>query len=217
MMITISDIEVPRRPSELYTYVSDLINRIGSVETEKFAARLWKGLYKYLIREVYPLSIFCVWQFPEDNVLVKPCIGNQGHDAEIIHLPSRDITRVEIGWPIDGFQEKQDARDLNEKGGSKTHVVDHDEGKKLFSKRVLETLSDKASIDYSDCFLLIVLNLWPDFFMDIPCDRSDFDKLINDMRSVPAKAKAVYAVLMYPEYVAKIGLPPVVEIRKGKQ
>ena len=78
---------------------------------------------------------------------MKPCIGNQGHDAEIIHLPSKSITRVEIGWPIDGEQEKQDARDLNEKGGSEIHVVDHDEGKKLFSNRVLETLSDKASND----------------------------------------------------------------------
>jgi len=36
-------------------------------------------------------------------------------------------------------------------------------------------------------------------------------------RCIPAKAKEVYAVLMYPEYVARIGLPPVVEIRKGKQ
>ncbi len=196
--------EIPRKPSELRTYVSDLFARIGAVEIEKYAARLWKGPYKYLIREVYPLSIFCVWRFPEDDVLVKPCIGNQGHDAEIIHLPSEAITRVETGWPIDGEQEKQDAHDLNEKGGSQTHVVDQDEGKKLFSKRVLKTLLSKASIDYSDCFLLIVLNLWPDFFMDIPCDRSDFDKLINDMRTVQAKAKAVYAVLIDLEYVAKI-------------
>ena len=53
--------------------------------------------------------------------------------------------------------------------------------------------------------------------MDTPRDRADFDELINDMRSVPAKAKAVYAVLMYPEYVARIGLPPVIEIRKGEE
>ena len=217
MIITHSDIEVPRKPSELRAYVSDLFTRIGAVEAEKYAARLWKGPYKYLIREVYPLSIFCVWRFPEDDVLVKPCIGNQGHDAEIIHLPSKAITRVEIGWPIDGEQEKQDARDLNEKGGSDIHIVDHDEGKKIVSARILETLSNKASNDYSDCFLLIVLNLWPDFFMDTPRDRTDYDELINDMRSVPAKAKAVYAVLIDLEYVAKIGLPPVIEIRKGDQ
>jgi hypothetical protein len=169
------------------------------------------------MREVYPLSIFGVWRFPEDDVIVKPCIGNQGYDAEIIHAASQAITRVEICWPIDGEQDKQDARDLNEKGSSEIHVLDHDEGKKLVSTRVLRTLSDKASSDYSDCFLLVVLNLWPDFFMNTPSDKADFDELINDMRSVPAKAKAVYAVLMYPEYVASIGLPPVIEIRKGKQ
>ena len=217
MIITHSDLEIPRKPSELRTYVSDLFARIGAVEIEKYAARLWKGPYKYLIREVYPLSIFCVWRFPEDDVIVKPCIGNQGHDAEIIHVLSNAITRVEIGWPIDGEQEKQDARSLNEKGGSDINIVDHDENKKLVSTRILETLSNKASNDYSDCFLLIVLNLWPDFFMDTPRDRTDFDELINGMRNIPAKAKAVYAVLIDLEYVARIGLPPVIEIRKGEE
>ena len=217
MIITHSDLEVPRKPSKLRAYVCYLFARIGAVEIEKYAARLWKGPYKYLIREVYPLSIFCVWRFPEDDVLVKPCIGNQGYDGEIIHQPSGIIIRVEIGWPIDGERKKQEARDLNEKGRSKSHVWDHDEGKTLVSTRVLETLKKKASNDYSGCFLLIVLNLWPEFFMDTPRDRADFDELINDMRSVPAKAKAVYVILMYPEYVASIGLPPVIEIRKDEQ
>lgn len=207
------ELEKPRRPSELNRYVSALFAQISTIEHEKHAARLWRHSYKYLLREIYPLSIFCAWRYPNDDVIVKPCIGSQGYDAEIIHSTTHERTRVEIGWPIDGKREKQDARDLNANSITAFHVDDHDEGKALIRERMLTVLSDKAQKDYSDAFLILVLDLWPTFYLDNKRDHKDFKALLQDMRAIPVKAKAVYAVLMEPAYVQKVGLQVVVEIQ----
>lgn len=213
MIIDDRELERPRTPTELRRYVSDLFARIGAIEHEKHAARLWTDSYKYLMREIYPLSIFCAWRYPLDDVIVKPCIGNQGYDAEIVHTTTQVRTRVEVGWPIDGKREKQDSRDLNANGRTAFHVDDHDEGKALVRKRMQAALSDKAQKDYSDAFLILVLNLWPTFYLDNERDHKDIKALLQDMRAIPVKAKAVYAVLMEPAYVQKAGLEAVVEIR----
>ena len=44
---------------------------------------LHKKLYAYFIPEIYPLVIYSLWKFPDDDVYCQPKIGSQGYDAVI--------------------------------------------------------------------------------------------------------------------------------------
>jgi len=208
-----TDMEKPRTPSQLRLYVTSLLEQIGRNEEAKKLGRLRKGLSKYLIREMLPLSVFSVWKYPQDGVLCVPQIGNQGHDAIITDLNARQLIQVEITWPVDGQHENYHARSLNERGHTDVEVGDTEEGRAAVKARILEGAHAKARIDYGSAALLVVMDLWPEFFLDQPGAQAEVNDLIARLQCLHYKAGAVYLLLFPTEYVVRLGIAPVVEVK----
>lgn len=210
------ELEQPRRPSELCRYVSSLFEEIRGSEECKKQARLRKGMFKYLIREIYPLSVFAKWKYPEDNVLCVPKIGNQGYDAIITNAAGRLLEEVEITWPVEGQKENYQARCLNDRGGT-VEVGDPKEGRTGVKSRIIEAARNKAKKDYGIASLVAVLYLWPEFFLDQPDDQKDVRDIVEQLRGLEYRARSVYLILFPVEYVERLGMNPVLEIKSSEQ
>ena len=72
---TVSEIETPRRPSELRSFVNEARSRMTADETTMKSVRLFKGQTKYLLTEVVPVAQFAVWRWPLDDVKFPPFLG----------------------------------------------------------------------------------------------------------------------------------------------
>lgn len=195
-----STLETPRKPSELSRYVNCLFESIERNVESKQAARLRIGLYKYLIREIYPLSIFARWRYPDDDVLCTPRIGDQGHDAVITGIAGEPIESVEVTWPEDGKQANDEARSLNERGYTEVIGGDVSDGRSVTIGRIIQAAVRKATIDYGDASLLIVFDLYPAFFLDEPDARRDLQLLMAGLRKVNYKVRSVFLVLLPIDY-----------------
>lgn len=161
-ILTKSDMETPRTPSMLAKWYYKKYEEIRSVPEEVKKARLHNGLYGYFVPEIYPLVLYALWRFSNDDVLCQPKIGNQGFDATIwsVDQPKR-IHSVEVTWPQNGKENKVVA-DLMNTHGFHNRVGDAFEN---FNNDILQripvTAKIKALRDYRDIggsSLLIVLD-----------------------------------------------------------
>ncbi len=161
-ILTQLDMETPRRPSELAEWYYRKYDEIKFDPAEVKKARLHEGLYSYFVPEIYPLVIYSLWRFPQDDVLCKPKIGSQGYDA-IIYYPDRpdDVHAVEVTWPQDGRERKSVANLMNNRGFHGLVGDEFDRYNKDILRRVVAAAKKKSLNDYraqGGSALLIVLD-----------------------------------------------------------
>jgi hypothetical protein len=113
------EIEKERTPSELWDWLIQKVEQICSTEEGLRAFRLQKGLLKKLPEEIAPLAIFGKHNFRDtDQVLLKPVIGSQNYDAEIIDKRTEppDICYIEITQAHEGENDYWRRCELLKKG-----------------------------------------------------------------------------------------------------
>ena len=103
-----SDMERPRRPSELLAWVMAKCNELGATPDAKAFARSGALLPKKFYDEVYPLALFADREFAgRDDVLVQPNLDNDNFDGRITvgAGPGRRTIFVEVTYAKDGYDE----------------------------------------------------------------------------------------------------------------
>lgn len=208
-MISKKDLQKPRTPSELKQFREQIFKMIRQDKEIVKDARLRKELYKNLIEEIYPFSIYCDYKYRCADVLCEIVIGNQAYDGIIKDLSSGEIEYVEITWPIDGHKEMAAMRLLNDRGYTNIEVrdVDDDSERQAIINRTIEKARDKALKDYTSngtSSLIILVDIYPHFFLDNPHHQQELGNLIEQLRCIPFKVKSVYLILMPVEKIIAI-------------
>lgn len=208
-MISKEDLQKPRTPSELKQYREQIFAMIRQDKEIIKAARLRQGLYKNLIEEFYPFSMYCDHKYRGADVSCEIVIGKQGYDGIIKDRSGGEIEYVEITWPIDGHKEKAAMRLLNDRGYTNIEVqdVDYDSERQAIINRIIEKARDKALKDYTfnvTSSLIILIDIYPHFFLDNPHHQKELDNLIVQLRHIPFKVKSVYLILMPVEKIISI-------------
>jgi hypothetical protein len=208
-MVTMEDLQRPRTADELKQYVTQLFEAIRQDEEIVKIARLRRGLYKRLIEEIYPFSIYCYWRFKDRDDLCEIMIGNQGYDGIIRNPSSGEREYVEITWPIDGHKAIATARLLNEKGHTDIEIRDviDDSERQSIINRVIKKAREKALKDYTsqnNSSLIILVDIYPHFRLDFPQHQQEMANLVEQLRGIPFKVKSVYLVLMPIERIITI-------------
>jgi len=148
-ILTKIDMETPRTPSALAEWYYAKREEIRSCPNEVKKARLHQGLYAYFVPEIYPLVIYSLSRFPQDNVLCQPRIGSQGYDATICHLDRPgDVHTVEVTWPQDGKENKAVAELMNTRGFHSLVGDDFENYNRDIFQRVSATAKKKSLKDY---------------------------------------------------------------------
>ena len=84
------EMEVPRMPSELYTWITNKIESIARQEGGTNSLRLLKNGCKELIEELFPLAIWASSQNDRERLIIEPKIGSQNYDAIVKHQSPTD-------------------------------------------------------------------------------------------------------------------------------
>ena len=93
------DCEVPRTAEELIVWIESVHAKFGATDATRTHARLGTGLAKAFYEEIVPLGDLALHKYLEKpNFYLRPKIGNQNYDAEIIHKSSgrEYIKRIEF-------------------------------------------------------------------------------------------------------------------------
>lgn len=198
IVISRESLQRPRSPTGLARYLCE-VRRITEHDETRYHEGIRKsGLFRVISQELLPLSDYVLIQYPEDDVLVSPILGNQGYDAEIGRVAGKWIERVEVCMPFDGHSESQDTELAIERGFGSFHLFGP--GKELESLRpiFLRAAGCKAQKDYSDATILFVLAMLPPPKPKIFVDAysKSLDDLCSDLKRITFKAKKV--VLLAP-------------------
>jgi hypothetical protein len=206
-MLSIEALQKPRNPNELWLYVRHVFEDTRANRDLVKVARLRKGLFRRFAQELYPLSIFCKWKYPDADVLCQLVLGNQGYDAEVHHPLANRTERIEITWPADGQKEYQDALLVNERGIGLVEVGDFEEERQETVERILRIAKEKSLKDYSHpegSSLLILVDVYPYFFVENKDHRKQLSSLIKDLRKIDFRVGSVYVILMPIEKVLSV-------------
>lgn len=196
-ILTKADMENPRTPRQLASWYYSKYKEIRNDHVEVARARLHEGLYSYFVPEIYPLILFALWKYPQDNVLCTPRIGNQGYDATIHLIEEPEKTQnVEVTWPQDGRASKDVAHLLNSRGFHGRVGNEFDSYNREILERAIAKARDKSLIDYrtpGGSALLIVV--------DTECSpldngkrQSQLDLLAHDIRSINFRVDSIYLI-----------------------
>ncbi len=93
------DCEVPRTAEELITWIESVHTHFDADNATRDYARMGKGLVKPFYEEIVPLGNLARHKYLEKpGYYLRPKIGNQNYDAEIIHNSSghKHIKRLEF-------------------------------------------------------------------------------------------------------------------------
>lgn len=200
-MVTKQDLETKRTPEDLHTFVQSTLDLIRNNQDKRKEVRLKKILYKELIEEIYPFSIFCKLKYEGIKVLCQPILGNQGYDAIIETENGEAVEKVELSWPIDGQKNHSDALALNKKGHTRLEIRDVNDSapRDEVIERILKKAKDKALKDYlssEGSSLIFVLDIAPHFGMKTIEHPDEIEYLIQKLREIPFKVKNVYLLLL---------------------
>jgi hypothetical protein len=148
-LVTRSDLKLPRTPSEFNKWWWKTYDDIRHNDVEVKKARLGVGYYSQFMKELFPLAVYAPWKY-SDDVLVRPVVGNQGYDAEILEKSTnRLVHRVEVTWPGDGRLQKDVAHALNSQGYHEGHYAEEFLNyNRDIQERVLRAGRRKSTIDY---------------------------------------------------------------------
>lgn len=192
MLLSKEILEVPRTASELQAFVALKRAEIEADPEERAAALHKRGLYKPFVEEIMQLSRLAEPLFGSE-VHIRPVIGNQGFDAEILDECGQVLHRVEVTIPHDGDEAAKNARLLTSRGFGSIYTRTY--GSSVLAPifdRVVEIASQKAAKDYGDCTLIVVAA------SGFPAYRPEFDAtseqaalLVSALRTMPWKARRV--------------------------
>lgn len=191
MILEKDNLEQLRRPSELHQFFEDTKKIIAANKEDRCQANLITRPYKPFWEEILPLSVFCKFHYPADDVFVKPVIGNQGFDAEVYDEQENLITKIEIKWPRDGESEREEAQCIKKQGWVARVFEDNEYNANVLAPIITKTLEDLNKHDYSDCILLIALDLFPISLSHKP-QSDQLTTLISKMKKDLSKESLCY-------------------------
>lgn len=195
-MISSSDIEQLRSPSELKEFVLSIKSSVQENNHERHLGMLKKGWYKEFLDEIVPLSYFAVLMYPE-NWKVQPVLGNQGFDAKVFNASGDVIDHIEVTLPHDGAFEANDARLTVKRnyGQFRTTGKPGEDFDALFPF-VLETCRKKALKDYNDCTLVVAIAPMAPFRSFEEHKKNQINDLLHEMGQIEFKARKVFLLVM---------------------
>lgn len=196
-ILTQLDMETPRSPSELAEWYYRKYDEIKSDPAEVKKARLHEGLYSYFIPEIYPLVIYSLWRFSQDDVLCKPKIGSQGYDA-IIYPPDRPdyVHAVEVTWPQDGRERKSVQNLMNSRGfhgrvGDELHRYNQDILRRVVTAAQKKSLNDYRAVGGSALVIVLDTECSP---LDGSERKAQIRALSEDIRTLQFRVDSVYLI-----------------------
>lgn len=207
-VITVSDLERPRSPGALRTFVDGVFESVRADDSERHRGILEKEPYKKFFKEIVPLSHFSVLlPYPESYEVQWVC-GNQSYDALVYNETGQVVDSVEITTPHDGWAKAQDAELVVKQGYGKVHVGTPGDEFDSLSRHVLCTCRKKALNNYSGCTLVVAVAPLPPF----PSFESQYEKqietLAGGMTKIPFKAKRVFLLILpqtgFPNRLVKV-------------
>ena len=194
-------LQKPRTLVELCSFIAEVRN-VSALSVDGWHhGMLRKGLFKQLVGEIIPVKDYAQSQYAGRDVLIKPVIGNQGYDAEILDSSSQLIERIEVTSPHDGDFESNDTKLAIERGFGKVRVYRPGEDVTNIARLILDAVKKKSKKDYSDSTLLIVVELTPLPSSALP-DRSSsyrtaIESLVRELKCITYRAKKV--AMLCPE------------------
>lgn len=192
MMITKEMLEQPRTPAELRAFVAAKRAEIEADRGEYEAAMQKRGLYKRFVEELMPLSRLSESLFGPD-VLVRPMLGNQGFDAEILNRNGEVIERVELTIPHDGAAAADNVRKVIKRGFGEVYTRTY--GSSVLATvfdHVIEVAKQKSTKDYGDCTLIIVASSgFPAYEAELAATNDEAQQLEKALRALPWRARRV--------------------------
>lgn len=196
-------IEEARSPKELRRFVTEFIKDKNKIREERHKGFLKKGLYKELIDELVPLSIFCDLQYNDDFV-VNLIVGSQPYDAEVKNKDGVVVEKIEITTPCDGTSNAEEARQVVDIGYANCHVGSPGEEVEQLIPFIRKTCEKKTQKDYGDCILLISIAYLPpcEEFKDIYDEK--IQKVIQVIKEFSYRAKKVYLLIAYEQHIYEI-------------
>jgi hypothetical protein len=201
-MITSSEMQQRRSPSALRDFVIGLKDSVRANEAERDRGILKKGLYKELLDEIVPLSLFALKVYPKDYQ-IEPVLGNQGYDALVFDDRGTEVDRIEMTTPHDGMAAAEDARQVINQGYGQVEIgIPGDDFDALFP-HVLAVCQKKAEKDYSDCTLVVAIEPMPPFESFKGKYEDQITALTSQMAQISFKAKRVFLLVM-PDKVIEV-------------
>lgn len=200
------DLEKYRTPSEMKSYFELKKDQIIKDKEYNDLARLKTGRFKVFLEEFYPLFCFSQSNYVPKNSELKVVIGNQGYDG-LIKIITDEVRRVEITEYIDGKEEFEDAKKINERGYSRMIVTDTSDlatKAENYLEKVINNASKKANKNYKGVTLIIVINT----FIHINIWELDNKAFINNaicrIKLLPFNADEVFLLVKNGDQLDKI-------------
>lgn len=163
--ISKEELEEARTPSELWDWLIRKVEQICATQEGLKDFRLQKGLLKKLPEEIAPLAIFGKHKYRStDQVLLRPVIGSQNYDAEIIdkRIEPPDKCYIEITQAHEGEDDYFRRCELLNKGFVFSNAP-VEEGVKNELTRIVCAAKRKAGKDYPTNTSLIIFSTIPRF------------------------------------------------------
>jgi hypothetical protein len=199
-MISKQELQKPRTTSQLQQYVNKVFSDIRTDPYVLKEARLKKGLFKKLVEELYPLSIFSIFKYPDDGAICEFKIGNQGYDAIATKISNGEKEYIEITWPIDGHRQAQVSRLLNDRRYTELEISDDfSKERKETIDRVLGVAKNKALKDYTfpgRSSLIFLIDVFPYFYLDNRQHCLEIEYLMYELTQIDFRVDSVYLILM---------------------
>lgn len=192
-MLTSKELQQSRSPSELRKFVEDIFTSVPNDRAEWELGVQKKGRYKQFLDEIVPLSRFAEKMYPE-TYRIKPVLGNQGHDALVFDEKNTEVDKIEIAMPQEGAEQAVDARHLIDRGYGIFRVGERGDAFKKLGHLVLRTSEDKAQKDYSDCVLVIAINI--EKINPFSEYEAALQELIGKLQEIKFKAKGVFLLIL---------------------
>lgn len=106
------------------------------------------------------MARYAVAVYPE-NAMVRPVLGNQGYDAEVLDAEGVLIERIEIANPVDGQARAEVGRELAECGFGGLRVGEPGYDIEELIPIIERTATKKAVKDYSDATVVFNISALP--------------------------------------------------------
>ena len=201
-MITSSEIELFRSPSDLREFVNKLKQAVQADESERHRGIQKKGLYKEFLDELIPLSCFALLAYP-DNYKVQLVLGNQGYDAKVFDETGKEVDRIEITIPHNGAAEAKDARLIVDRGYGQIDIGDPGADFAAKFQYVRDTCRKKAQKDYGSYTLVVAIDPMPPFQSFELQYEQKIKELVSEMAQIKFNAKRVF-LLVIPDRVIDV-------------
>jgi hypothetical protein len=200
-MTSEEELQKKRTPDELAIYIDSIFDFIRSDKDAREIARMKKDVFKVLIEEIYPFSIYCKLKYVGKNILCRPVIGSQGFDGTIESNTGELIEIVEITWPIDGQKEHFKLKQLNERGYTDVEIWDYNDSSKImdFIDRIIKKAYDKSLKNYKTekgSALVFVLDIEPYFDVERLEHKEKIEFLKTKLKEIKFNVKEQYILLL---------------------